>query len=64
MNNTQIIRARRARFHSQGLTARGFEPVNSKHLELAGLSGSKYHTAYMLKQRSNDKRAWRKMSIT
>ena len=60
MSNTESARARRAEFNAKGLTARGFEPVNSNHPELAGLTGAKYHTAYMRKQRANDKKAWTK----
>lgn len=44
--------------YSAGLTATGLERKNKRHPELAGLTGSEYHTAYMRKQREEDRKAW------
>lgn len=43
-----------------GLTTRGERRTNRQHPELAGLAAKDYHTAYMKKQRENDRSGWGK----
>jgi hypothetical protein len=53
--HAQAMQRLRAKRRAAGLTSKGFEPVNRRHPELAGLTGKEYHTAYMRKQRTEDR---------
>ena len=58
----EAIYMRRMRLHlkASGLTTERKPRVNKQHPELAGLGGKtrEYHTAFMRKQRAQDKANW------
>lgn len=56
MNATQRLRRQRA---ASGLSTKSGEPrKNQRHPELKGLNRKEYHTAYMRKQRKQDRESW------
>lgn len=59
MSRTTLrMRELRAKRVAAGLTTEGKKRVNKRHPELAGLTGREYHTAFMRKQREQDRLAW------
>ena len=56
--NALAMRRLRAERLAEGLTARGFDRMNVRHPDLAGLGPREYQRAYMAKQRLEDRAGW------